>query len=326
VSTSTEAAEWFARSCAGSDGPGQDRAFREWLAADPANASAYRDMQLRSAELAVHANDARVLRWRAEALREVSASRRRWPAIAAMAAVVAMGCLLGIGALLRDEVAQGYSTGAGERTTVALDDGTSVTLAPRTHIDVSYDGRHRRVTLRAGQALFDVARDARRPFEVQTSDRVITAIGTVFQVSVDDRSTKVMLVEGAVIVATRAGHAPLPSQRLVPGQRLEATHGRNEIHRADVDTELAWGDGKLEFRDQPLSAVVESFNRFSADSVVIGDPAIGSIRVSGSFRYEGAQGFLAAVEHSLGLAVRRVGSATYRIERRSDGEDPRSHP
>lgn len=69
-----------------------------------------------------------------------------------------------------------FATARGERRTVRLADGTSVTLNTDSAIRVGYVADHRRIRLLRGQALFEVAKDRHRPFVVQAGARQVTAL------------------------------------------------------------------------------------------------------------------------------------------------------
>src|SRR6218665_510159 len=93
-----------------------------------------------------------------------------------------------------------YVTGIGERRSIRLPDGTTVTLNTRSRLVVAFSSERRLVRLVQGQALFEVVRDRNRPFTVQAVDRQVTALGTVFEVRVDPGRVQVVLIEGRVVV------------------------------------------------------------------------------------------------------------------------------
>ena len=81
-----------------------------------------------------------------------------------------------------------------------LNDGSVVTLNTSSAIEVSLVKSHRTVTLLSGEALFQVAHDTLRPFEVKTGDTTIRAVGTQFDVDSRTAGTTVTVVEGKVAV------------------------------------------------------------------------------------------------------------------------------
>src|SRR5262249_55442924 len=97
-------------------------------------------------------------------------------------------------------VVRDAATGIGERSLVVLADGSKLTLNTSSAIHADFTGRERRVTLVRGEAYFDVAKDPTRPFIVTARSRNVIAVGTAFDVRLQDRQVKVTLVEGKVRV------------------------------------------------------------------------------------------------------------------------------
>src|SRR4029077_19161785 len=92
------------------------------------------------------------------------------------------------------------STDIGERSLLVLADGSKVTLNTASAVHADYTGPERRVTLVRGEAFFDVAKDHTRPFVVSAGSRNVIAVGTAFDVRLQDRRVRVTLVEGKVRV------------------------------------------------------------------------------------------------------------------------------
>ncbi|MGH8534414.1 MAG: FecR family protein [Gammaproteobacteria bacterium] len=75
-----------------------------------------------------------------------------------------------------------YHTATGEQTLVRLADGSTALLNTDTALSLGGDLETRRLRLHHGQALFTVAPDPARPFEVEAAGGRIRALGTVFEV------------------------------------------------------------------------------------------------------------------------------------------------
>ncbi|MBY8821907.1 FecR family protein [Sphingomonas colocasiae] len=203
-----------------------------------------------------------------------------------------------------------FATARGEKRLVKLADGSAVTLNTDSAIRIGYTADRRLVTLLRGQALFEVARNKARPFVVQAGDRQVTALGTIFQVRLDSDRMKVTLVEGKVVVdgldgaAGRQGAVIVPTV-LAPGEELVAMLGApQKLGRVDVDQQLRWRDGFVEFDDMPLDAAVREINRYSGRQLVIHDGATGKLRVSGVFRTGDPERFAAIVGELLPVRAR----------------------
>ncbi|HZG33029.1 MAG TPA: FecR family protein [Sphingopyxis sp.] len=194
-----------------------------------------------------------------------------------------------------------FVTARGERRTVRLADGSTITLNTDSRIRVGYGADRRLIRLIKGQALFEVARDAHRPFVVQVGNRQVTALGTVFEVRFDADRVKVTLVEGKVVVdevedrPDRNGPIMVPTV-LAPGQALVTVDGaRPRLTKVDVDQQLRWREGFVEFEDATLAEAVAEMNRYAGKQLVIADPRVGDLRVSGVFRTGSPDRFAAIV-------------------------------
>ncbi|MEM9054459.1 MAG: FecR domain-containing protein, partial [Pseudomonadota bacterium] len=89
----------------------------------------------------------------------------------------------------------------GEIRTETLPDGTVVTLAARSRLDVAFSEENRRVDLKSGTALFEVASDPERPFSVAYNGLTASVLGTVFEVRESGDVTRVAVAEGRVEVS-----------------------------------------------------------------------------------------------------------------------------
>ena len=313
----TDAADfWFARMNGGDPvSPEREAAFNAWLQADPGHARTYRECQMAWMELGLGGSAPPVLAMRARALKTAAGSSRRRLLFGLGGAAVATG----IGGAVWMGTAPSPAralivTKKGQRLSAPLPDGSQVTLAPLSRVRLDFTERRRGLTLEAGQAYFAVAHDPDRPFVVEAGDRQVTALGTRFQVTLSDSQAEaeVVLEQGEVIVSSRDEMFG-PARRLAPGQRLSAFR-QARIELADVETSTAWRVGRLVVRDRPLEEVVSAFNRYSGDRLVLGDPKVGGMRISGSFQYDGAREFALALEGSFGLRLQSVGTGVWRID------------
>jgi len=89
----------------------------------------------------------------------------------------------------------------GEHQSHTMPDGSILWLNSSTKIEVSYSRAFRRIKLLTGEAHFEVAKDATRPFEVYANDRLVRAIGTAFSVHKVNDNIEVIVSEGTVELA-----------------------------------------------------------------------------------------------------------------------------
>lgn len=279
-----EAAVWVASL----HGPGRNRAmedeFRAWQARSPAHREAFErttdvwqdipSIKLADAYAAAHPRSSEP-----EAGRAQGGNRRR--AVAAGLAVF----LAGGGVLFQKWREQGgYGTAIGEQRLVMLEDGTRLLLNTHTHVRVDYGPKQRTVDVRGGEALFEVAKDAARPFVVRVAGSEVVALGTAFSVKYIDGpktadSLTVTLIEGRVNVrpaagAVTAGLAPAAAVVLHSGDRLMlgrdaagATVVRTRMDRPDIERAMAWQRQEAVFDDTSLVDAVAEINRYSRTQV-----------------------------------------------------------
>lgn len=273
------AAAWVVRLHGPHRSPELEEGFRQWLAADPEHARQFErvtDVWDTSTRMAVDGLPRVRTRWR-------SSPFRAWAAAAAVAAAaLAVGYFSG-----RFRSGVEYRTGIGAPRVVQLQDGSRISLDADTAVHVSYSDTERRVRLTGGRAYFQVKHNPGWPFVVVAGRHQITDIGTAFMVRQDSGRTVVTLVAGQVAVSSRssdpAGSRPLPLI-LTPGQRLTlAAAGPPELDRPRMDDATAWLHGEIVLDDTPLTRAVAALNRYDPVRLVIADPQVARLHVSGIY-------------------------------------------
>jgi transmembrane sensor len=159
-----------------------------------------------------------------------------------------------------------YATGAGERRTVALADGSSIDLSTRSAISLSFTSRERRIRLHDGEAWFKVARDPARPFIVESAGGTVTALGTAFAVASDDAGALVTVTEHSVRV-----RASGRSRDVHAGQSCRYGAEGPAVPKMSDATNLAWRQGRLVFISRPLGEVAAELDRWHAGKTWIMD-------------------------------------------------------
>lgn len=180
-----------------------------------------------------------------------------------------------------------YVTGADQHLNVRLEDGTRLTLQPDTAVDVAYVDGQRLIRMARGEALFDVQHDATHPFRVAAGGRVVSDLGTRFNITVREDETRVRLDEGSlgVTVGDDARVAVGASTILVPGQQLVARRGQADtVVQAGPKPASDAAGQVIQFDDVTLAEAVAQMNRHTDRKLVVVDPKVGALRVSGAFR------------------------------------------
>jgi transmembrane sensor len=94
-----------------------------------------------------------------------------------------------------------FKTKMGENSSHVMPDGSTLWLNSSTTLNVDYSKNYRRINLIKGEAHFEVAKDATRPFEVYADNRLVRAIGTAFTVHKVNGAIEVLVSEGTVELA-----------------------------------------------------------------------------------------------------------------------------
>jgi transmembrane sensor len=154
----------------------------------------------------------------------------------------------------------------GTRSAIKLSDGTSVWINSGSSIKYPdrFIGNKRKVFLK-GEAYFEVESDLKRPFIVETSSLTVKATGTKFNVNgyVTADKEAVTLVSGKVEVNLNDDKGNTSSSKLNPNQHFcyNKTDGTTSIINEDTYKYISWKDGKLIFRNEPLSNVVKRISQ-----------------------------------------------------------------
>lgn len=205
---------------------------------------------------------------------------------------------------------------------LSLPDGTLVELNGDARLTVDFDGPGRRVVLLGGEAHFAVARDPLRPFVVEAAGIEVRAVGTAFAVQHGASAIEVIVTEGRVAVRaapTGVGErsvteavafvdsgsrcvVPLPAADAPAEPPRVASVGPREIAER-----LAWRVPRLEFSGTPLGRAIPLFNEHAGVRLVLDDPALGGLQLSGVVRADNTDSLLRLLRAEFGIAATERG-------------------
>lgn len=321
-----DAADWVARLDGESTPQGSQAELDAWLAGDPRRLGAYakaravyahvRRAKALGKDFDPEPFDPIVVELKQRPAKQPSRRRVLWLGggiAASVAAAVTTTWSLRRGA-------SRYATRLGEVHIVPLNDGSTVTLNTASKIAVSFTQDVRSIRLIEGEALFDVAKDPRRPFVVQAGDTAVRAVGTSFTVRrLPDRPVQVLVREGVVEI-TRSVTPTAAPVRVAANSRAEAV-GETTVQTlavapAEVSRALAWREGMLSFEDERLDQAAAEFARYSDNRIVVDDPTVAARTVTGAFAANNPAGFSQAVAAALDLQA-EVNEGQIRLRQRS---------
>nr|WP_298097250.1 FecR domain-containing protein [uncultured Shinella sp.] len=205
-----------------------------------------------------------------------------------------------------------YATDTAGARTVTLPDGSKVILNARSAIDIAFTTERRRIFLLDGQAYFEVAPDAARPFEVEIGHVSVTALGTAFDIARDlpGKGTEVAVTEHAVRVKA------ISSRSGVYGQTIDVSEGESvvidqagafgTVLKQSRDGMAAWRDGVYVAEARPLREVVHALSAWYPGVILISDRALEALEVNAVLDLTNPGRSLDALAGGLPIRVRRV--------------------
>ena len=219
-------------------------------------------------------------------------------------------------------VMQKVQTGVGEQKNVTLADGSKLHLNTNSVVTVDFSSTTRNIVLLKGEAHFEVAHDKSRPFSVTAGNNTVTAVGTAFNMQyVDDNAFELVVTDGKVLVKDRfkasSSNESLFTKRPVAEEGLlmfageKATvqgkvEARESMSQNDIDDDLAWQQGMIVFKGEPLEAVLAEIGRYTPVRFNISDESLRKRRVAGYFKVGDLDGLLSALKSSFNINYEKV--------------------
>ena len=277
-----QAARWIVRLSA--DDPSErDTAragFAAWKAADPLHATVAAGMENLLLQLSAvrepAGGDHRPAR---AALAALAPKRQRLRQLAAASAVAVLALT---GALVISErpayLLADLRSPTGQWQTHTLADGSQITLGSHSAVNVRFNAGERHVELVRGDILVDVAKDAQRPFIVDSKQAAIRALGTRFAVRREDDGTILSMLESTV-----SAQVPQhPAVVVQAGQRTRITRdGVGPLTSIDATSvQEAWRAHQLVVDDLPLADVLDELARHRPGQLHYDRMQIAGIRVA----------------------------------------------
>lgn len=213
------------------------------------------------------------------------------------------------------------STMVGEQSRRTLDDGSALTLNTDSLVSITYTDKQRLLVLERGELHIQVAHDEERPLNVLANGKLIQAVGTAFNVQIQNKNVELIVTEGKVLVDEQPKPANellhqasvrLPasslavsrSQKVVFSEELNRVKNKPEViavAEQDIQANLSWQQGQLIFRGEPLQQVLDEVSRYTATQFELSDPDIANIKVAGLFKTNDIDGLLLALKENFSI-------------------------
>ncbi|MBV6643133.1 MAG: FecR domain-containing protein [Cyclobacteriaceae bacterium] len=192
-------------------------------------------------------------------------------------------------------ITEARKTLAGQKLQVHLRDGSKVKLNAESSIEFpKYFSDSSRVVTLIGEAYFEVAEDATKPFRVVVGNVVVQALGTSFSIKSEPGTTKVFLTSGKVsVTSAKIDEAVI----LAPGEMVEENNGFFDNVNAFDYADIAWIDNILIFQDASSSQVFQKLEKWYGVDIHVKDE-LGRWSFSGQFENEPLKEVLIGIGHS----------------------------
>ena len=300
-----EAIAWVLKLRSESCLPDDRQIFEDWLCQNPAHRELY--AKLDANWQALDRFKGLDFSTRSEALRyrpPVRSMRKQWAGLAMAASLL---FALGLTAFAPNGwygVDMHYTTARGSHETINLADGSQLELNSDTEVKVHLSHWLRSVELVRGEAFFNVVHESVRPFVVTAANGHIVDIGTQFEVYLQAEQVLVTVQEGSVRVD--AGE----SRELTASQTLAYNHSGDcmTVPADPVEHLTAWRRGQLIFDNRRLDEVLAELSRYHNTQVRLASPALGKLKVSGSFRIDRLASALDTIASTLPVTIQRPGA------------------
>jgi transmembrane sensor len=281
------------------------RNFEDWLAQNPRHQELYArlDSQWNSLDR-FKGLDFPV---RHEALRyrpQVHRPEKRWAGLALAASLLVA---LGLTAFSTDGwygTDVWYSAAHGGHETIDLVDGSRLELNSDTEVKVHLSRWQRSVELRRGEAFFSVVHESGRPFVVTAANGHIVDIGTEFEVYLQAEKVLVAVQEGSVRVDVTESRDLMANQLLAYNRKGDFI----TVPTDNVENLTAWRHGQLIFDNRRLDQVLAELGRYHNTQVRLSSPALGKLKVSGSFHIDRLDSALETIASTLPVTIQRPGA------------------
>ncbi|WP_085656418.1 MULTISPECIES: FecR domain-containing protein [unclassified Pseudomonas] len=292
-----EAAQWMALLQSGDVSLQERAAFEAWHAADPRHGQIIEQMGgglnlLRNPNLRGMPRDSLL-----HSLNAPFSRRRFVSGSLSVLGVALLAGLLGRRYGWLPEAGE-LATGTGERRGFTLADGSALTLNARSRAVPRFDAAERRLALRSGELLVEVAARQPRPFVVETEHGRMRALGTSFMVQRTEEATRLVMLHSQVEVVTAGG----VRQGVEAGESLLFNDREILALEHSKGYETAWVQGRLEVRDRPLSEVIDSLRGYRRGVLSL-SPEVAGLRLSGLYPLDDSDRTLQLLERSLPIRV-----------------------
>lgn len=200
-----------------------------------------------------------------------------------------------------------YITSTGKIQQIELEDGSKVYLSAASAIATDFHANKRTVKLLEGQAFFEIAHNAQKPFVVEMDGLQVTVLGTAFDVRESDSVYAITVQNGQVGIESPARQENNRFQ-LSAGQRLtvQRSTGQTLLSKINPRDVALWREGVLFLEETTVKEAIEILQRYYPGEIVLADSSMEYKKITGVYNLKQPEKALQALVAPFQGHVHRV--------------------
>lgn len=293
--------------------PEQEKKFAEWLAVSGNDAEYNKYLKIWKEIAEASADSFDTERAWSELNRRLAEERRRnffSSRIVRVSAGIAAAAAVAFVSIFSYNIYESSGSKAVEfasvsgKSRVCLPDGSDVTLNAGASVTYGkHFGEKDRNVLAEGRVFFDVAKDKKKPFVIQTGGLEIKVLGTKFDVDSRLDEVIVSLVEGSVsLTGIEEGNESMMKAGEVAV--FDKKSGEVRIGKGDVRGSMLWCMERLSFQDATLDKVCHDLSMWYGVNVVLADNLVGKGCINFTITDESLESVLSIISATTGVNYR----------------------
>jgi ferric-dicitrate binding protein FerR (iron transport regulator) len=199
--------------------------------------------------------------------------------------ILSLGLYFGSNYLKNNYQYTEINAASGKTTEVLLSDGSKIILQAKSRLKFpkTFSGKNREVFLYEGEAFFEIAKDAEKPFIVTTKKVSTKVLGTAFNISFYEHQQEmsVTVVRGKVSVSSSDGNEVL----LDPNQQVVINKGSGAFKKSVVNARenIGWTEGRILLNNHTMMHAAELLEARYDINIKFASPEINLIRFTATF-------------------------------------------
>lgn len=215
------------------------------------------------------------------------------------------------------------NTPMGVSSTTYLPDNTKVILNTNSLARVTYTNSYRLLELIRGELHVDVSPDKSRPLSVVANNQIIQAVGTAFNVKIEQDIVELIVTEGKVVLGSIPAEEKIEKDSLqIPAGTMTVSRGEivsldrldrrsKKISDQQVSASLSWQQGNLVFAGETLQEALQEVSRYTNVKFEITTEELKQLKIAGRFKTDDVKGLMNAISSNFDVQIEQVGMGRF---------------